>query len=68
MNARQSTVGSCSRPDFVDGGNNGVWALEHDDVPTVRNNDLSPARRKARLFTLQVVYPDIPDLVFDFPG
>jgi len=30
-------------PYFMNGGNNRVGALEHDDVPTVRNNDLFTA-------------------------
>ena len=65
MNARPSAAGFCSGPDFMDGGNYRLRALEHDNVPTVRNNDLLSLRRKARLFSLQFV-ENIPELVFNF--
>lgn len=52
----------------MDCGNYGVWALEHDEVSAVWNDDLFSACRKVRLFGLQFVYPNIPDLVFNFLG
>src|SRR5580692_5962729 len=56
-------VGVRGYPDFVNGGDNRIRPLKRDHMSAIGNHDSLSPRGKMRFFNLQIIHPDLVEVV-----